>query len=187
MNFYNTGNRYNSFNDQEEGEEDTGENVFRTMRTKKKEKATSDTMDDRFKFKSSFDSPPTIIAKEFTVEISAFPELSSSSKPPPSTTFLVKDQEKNSFISKLNKPQIIKIEPPPQSSSHWVTITLNKKTGVMTYMEPQSTKETIEQETRKESKLVIKALTDLHIRRTNNYIKSWGQDEHYRTFYSTNF
>ena len=181
MNFYNTGNRFNFFNEEEE--ENTEGNVFKTMRTKKKEKEKS-TDDERFKFKSSLDAPPK--AKEFTMETSAFPVLSTSTPPPP--ILIIKEK---SFVGRLNKPQIVKVEPPPPFNSHWVTITRNKKTGKLTYKEQQQgtvEKEgTVEEETKKESKLVIKALTDLHIKRTNDYIKSWGQDEHYRTFYSTNF
>jgi hypothetical protein len=181
MNFYNTGNRFNFFNEEEE--ENTGGNIFKTMRTKKIEKEKEKLTDDeRFKFKSSLDAPPK--AKEFTMETSAFPVLA----PPPPIIIRV---EEKSFVGRLNKLQIVKVEQPPlPSNSHWVTITHNKKTGKWTYKEQgqgQGTVEqgTVEQETKKESKLIIKALTDLHIKRTNDFIKSWGQDEHYRTFYST--
>jgi hypothetical protein len=44
---------------------------------------------------------------------------------------------------------------------------------------------TDEQLQKRESKLVVKVLTDLHMKRTKEYIDAWGKEEHYRTFYSS--
>jgi hypothetical protein len=71
--------------------------------------------------------------------------------------------------------------------SHWVIVTRNKKTGKLTLTEPFNSQVVVteEQIQKNESKLIVKVLTDLHMKRTKDYIDAWGKEEHYRTFYSS--
>jgi hypothetical protein len=179
MNF-STSNRFNSFYDDDE--EDTG-NAFKTMKPKKKEKTSKD--DERFKFKSSYFAEEKKEKKEeFNMEASAFPELATPTSITPSTP----TKEKN-FLNTLNKRQEIKVELPPLETinSRWVTVTRNKKTGKLTLFDPSLYNNTLtdEQLQKRESKLVVKVLTNLHMKRTKEYIDAWGKEEHYRTFYSS--
>jgi hypothetical protein len=192
MNFSNK-NRYSTF-----CEEDEGETLFKSMKPKKKK-----TDEERFKFKSYTTTPEKI--KEFTMETSAFPELSSSSKKSNDDNIKEVKENKNFLLTLKNTVEITKKEETlpcfnTNSDSNCVIITLNKSTGQFTFSgrmmmmtthhEEDDTvdddeRTTDARELKRESKLVIKALTDLHMRRTREYIKMWGLDEHYRTFYSS--
>jgi hypothetical protein len=200
MNF----NRFKSFYDDADeygGEEDTG-NAFKTMKSKKKEKQKQKTDDERFKFTSRFAAEKIEKKEEFIMETSAFPELAAV----PLTNEVVVEK---SFIKTLNTRQEKREIQPIETNSHWVKIIVNKKTGKLTYVEqkqeeepkpkpksnaeeaeeeeeepPQVKIKTEEQIQKRESKEVIRALTNLHMRRTKEYIDAWGKEEHYQTFYS---
>lgn len=181
MNF-SSGNRFSSFYD--ENEEETG-NAFKTMKTKKKEKTLTD--EERFKFKSSYFAEVKKEKKEeFNMEASAFPELFK-------TPTILKSNEvvrEKNFLDTLNKRQEIKVELVPLETmySKWVTVTRNKKTGKLTLCSNKNNDndtETEEYLQKREAKHIVKALTDLHIKRTKEYIDAWGKEEHYRTFYSS--
>lgn len=187
MNFSNK-NRYSTFY-----EEDEGENLFKSMKPKKKK-----TDEERFKFKSYTSTPEKI--KEFTMETSAFPELSSPPKKTNDDTNTLREvkENKNFLLTLKSTVEITNKESLPCSNtdSNCVIITLDKATGKFTFSgkrmiydkEDNTTADDDNadaRELKRESKLVIKALTDLHMRRTKEYIKMWGLDEHYRTFYSS--
>ena len=182
MNF-STSNRFNSFYDEDE---DSG-NAFKTMKSKKKEK-TATTDDERFKFKSYFVEGKKEKKEEFNMEASAFPELVTNNNTVAKTTG-EKATEKNNFLDMLNRRQEIKVEhlPVDTTYSHWVIVTRNKKTGKLTLTEPFNSQVVVteEQIQKNESKLIVKVLTDLHMKRTKDYIDAWGKEEHYRTFYSS--
>jgi hypothetical protein len=151
------------------------------MKTKKRE--TFKTDDERFKFRSYHFQDKEEKKEEFKMETTAFPELA------PTTTILVNEVAKEkSFVNTLNKQQELKVElVQPAINSHWVTITHNKRTGRLTYFDPHATSKTVteEQSQKIESKLVVRALTNLHMKRTKEFIDAWGKEEHYQTFYST--
>jgi hypothetical protein len=184
MNF-STSNRFNSFNDDDEEDHNHQDgNLFKTMKTISSSSSNKKTNDQRFKFTSTsfFRQEEEKQKEEFKMESVAFPELSTKT----TLTTTISTREK-SFLDTLKKEELFTAEITSLSdvNSDWVTITRNKATGKITYKDQKQETITPEQELKKETKLLIKALTNLHIKRTKDYINAWGIEEHRKTFYST--
>jgi hypothetical protein len=129
-----------------------------------------------------------ITTTEFKFAKELFPSLTKSVQPvtvPASLSFskLITTKEYENTEVPPKKEE----EPDSISEGYYVTV-FNKKTRVLVVMRPNKVqteeKKDVQVELFKEANQVLQKLNELHIRRSKEYLFTWGEDEFIRTFLS---
>jgi len=163
----NTLNRFHNL-DEDYYEGDPNVNSFKVMKTSTNFKPTTATVQDT--------------TPEFKLTNELFPSLTESVKTVPSSVSLSFSKV---LTTKENKEDPIVEEETNHMREDCFVATFNKKTGVL-HMPPEKipTEEEKQVELVIEANIVLNKLNELHLRRTKDYLQTWGEEEYIRTFLS---
>ena len=174
----NTLNRYSKL-DEDYYECDDNVNSFKPMKKSVPFKSTTSVQDTTTEFKLTKELFPSLTKSVKTVPVPALASLSFSK--------LITNQEKN--LEEEEVPQAEEKELDIIREGCFVAV-FNKKTRVLVMMpkvvvaKKVPTEEEIQVELLKEAKSVLYGLNKLHIRRSKEYLLTWGEDEYIETFLS---
>ena len=173
----NTLNRYSKL-DEDYYECDDNVNSFKLMKKSVPFKSTATVQDTNTEFKLTNELFPSLTKSVKTVPVPALASLSFSK--------LITNQEKN--MEEEEVPQAEEKEPDVMREG-WFVAVFNKRTRVLEMpkvVAPKKvpTEEEIQVELLKEAKSVLYGLNKLHIRRSKEYLLTWGEDEYIETFLS---
>ena len=175
----NTLNRYSKLDEDYYYECDDNVNSFKLMKKSVPFKSTATVQDTNTEFKLTNELFPSLTKSVKTVPVPALASLSFSK--------LITNQEKN--MEEEEVPQAEEKELDIIREGCFVAV-FNKKTRVLVMMpkvvvaKKVPTEEETQVELLKEAKSVLYGLNKLHIRRSKEYLLTWGEDEYIETFLS---
>lgn len=163
-------------------------NALNAFKTNKEDFKQSD--QDRFKFKKTDPIVQKPKPKEFVMDAGCFPELPTSTATHIASS-ITSNTNKKSFANLVatNNTPTIQTEKTEYIPPGYIMLKLDKKTKKITTME-NNKKSDIDKDKNivlDETTEIIRELTNLHIKRTEEYIDLWGLESYINTYVCPNY